>query len=199
MTGAKAIAFLAKTTATSTTTYSARRTGTRGPALILVPTTCGTEARGNGFAVLTNPETGDKKSLRTNAIVAKASIIDSDLMRTMPKTLLADRRIRRPHTLQGAYISKIANPISECLSLQGMDYIGRCLVPLYEGSEDPELWDLMTAASTLGGMVIHMAGVTLTTAWNIPCAAPQRRRARQRPCRLTPLSWPRASRAAPRK
>lgn len=39
--------------------------------LILVPTTCGTGSGGNGFSVLTNPENGDKKSLRSNAIIAK--------------------------------------------------------------------------------------------------------------------------------
>ncbi len=57
--------------------------------VILVPTTCGTGSEGNGFAVLTNPENGDKKSLRCNAIIAKASIIDSECMMTMPKGILA--------------------------------------------------------------------------------------------------------------
>ena len=32
--------------------------------IIAIPTTCGTGSEGNGFAVLTNPENGDKKSLR---------------------------------------------------------------------------------------------------------------------------------------
>ena len=159
---AKAIAFLAKNDGDINDYIFGRRTGSEALPLLLVPTTCGTGSEGNGFAVLTNPETGDKKSLRTNAIVAKASIIDSDLMRTMPKSLLATVGFDALTHCMEAYISKIANPISDALSLQGMEYIGRCLVPLCEGSEDPELWDQMTAASTLGGMVIHMAGVTLT-------------------------------------
>ncbi|WP_416387183.1 iron-containing alcohol dehydrogenase [Coprococcus eutactus] len=57
--------------------------------LVLIPTTCGTGSEGNGFAVLTNPENGDKKSLRCNAIVAKVSIVDPDCMKTMPKHVLA--------------------------------------------------------------------------------------------------------------
>lgn len=56
---------------------------------MLIPTTCGTGSEGNGFAVLTNPENGDKKSLRCNAIVAKVSIVDPDCMKTMPKHVLA--------------------------------------------------------------------------------------------------------------
>ena len=56
---------------------------------MLIPTTCGTGSEGNGFAVLTNPENGDKKSLRCNAIVAKVSIVDPDCMKAMPKHVLA--------------------------------------------------------------------------------------------------------------
>ena len=50
---------------------------------ILIPTICGTGSGGNGFAVLTNPASGDKKSLRCSAIV------DPDCMTTMPKKVLA--------------------------------------------------------------------------------------------------------------
>ena len=57
--------------------------------LLLFQTTCGTGSEGNGFGVLTNPETGDKKSLRCNAIVPKVSIVDPAVMGTMPPHVLA--------------------------------------------------------------------------------------------------------------
>ena len=53
------------------------------------PTTCGSGSEANGFAVLTNPENGDKKSLRCPAIMAKRSIVDPEAMMTMPKGQLA--------------------------------------------------------------------------------------------------------------
>ena len=109
--------------------------------VILVPTTCGTGSEGNGFAVLTNPENGDKKSLRCNAIIAKASIIDSECMMTMPKGILA---------------SVGFDAFCHC-----MEQLGRCLPLLYEGENDPEAWDAVSLASTIGGMVINTAGVTL--------------------------------------
>ena len=86
---AKAIAFLACNPGDVNDYIYNRRSGTDALPLIAVPTTCGTGSEGNGFAVLTNPETGDKKSLRCDAIVPVLSIIDSELMQTMPKAVLA--------------------------------------------------------------------------------------------------------------
>ena len=82
---AKAIAFLSKNKGDiSDYIYNRLRSDEALP-LVLIPTTCGTGSEGNGFAVLTNPENGDKKSLRCNAIVAKVSIVDPECMMTMPR------------------------------------------------------------------------------------------------------------------
>ena len=75
---AKAIAFMCSNTGDINDYIFNKIMGTESLPLILIPTTCGTGSEGNGFAVLTTPENGDKKSLRSNAIVAKASIIDSE-------------------------------------------------------------------------------------------------------------------------
>ena len=86
---AKAIAFLVQNDGDINDYIFNRRVSDKALPLILIPTTCGTGSEGNGFAVLTNPENGDKKSLRCNAIVAKASIVDPECMMTMPKKVLA--------------------------------------------------------------------------------------------------------------
>ena len=82
---AKAIAFLAVNDGDINDYIFGKAASDRALPLILIPTTCGTGSEGNGFAVLTNPENGDKKSLRCNAIVAKVSIVDPECMMTMPK------------------------------------------------------------------------------------------------------------------
>ena len=89
MDAAKAIAFIALNDGDISEYIFGKRVSEKALPIILVPTTCGTGSEGNGFAVLTNPQNGDKKSLRCNAIVAKASIIDPELMMTMPKHILA--------------------------------------------------------------------------------------------------------------
>ena len=66
---AKAIAFLSVNDGDINDYIFNRKTSEKALPLIAVPTTCGTGSEGNGFAVLTNPENGDKKSLRCNAII----------------------------------------------------------------------------------------------------------------------------------
>lgn len=158
---AKAIAFICKNDGDINDYIWGRLQSDDALPIILIPTTCGTGSEGNGFAVLTNPENGDKKSLRCNAIIAKASIIDSECMMTMPKSILASVGFDALCHSMEAYISKIGQPITDVLSLQGIELIGKYLAPLYEGSDDPEAWDAVSFASTLGGMVINSAGVTV--------------------------------------
>ena len=158
---AKAIAFLSVNDGDINDYIFARLVSNCALPLILVPTTCGTGSEGNGFAVLTNPESGDKKSLRCNAIVAKASIIDSELMETMPKHILASVGFDALCHSMEAYLSKIGQPLTDIMSLSAMELIGKYLVTVYEGNGDGEAWDAITWASTIGGMVINSAGVTL--------------------------------------
>lgn len=47
------------------------------------------------------------------------------------------------------------------MSVYGMQQLGKYLVPLFEGDNSKEAWDYVSFASTLGGMVINTAGVTL--------------------------------------
>lgn len=158
---AKGIAFIVKNDGDINDYIFGRKAGTESLPLILVPTTCGTGSEGNGFAVLTNPENGDKKSLRGNAIIAKASIIDSDLCRTMPKSVLASVGFDALCHCMEAYVSKISQPLTDYMSVEGIRLVGENLVKVYEGDDDSEAWDSLAWASTLGGMVINTAGVAL--------------------------------------
>lgn len=158
---AKAIAFLSVNEGDINDYIFNRKVSDKALPLVLVPTTCGTGSEGNGFAVLTNPETGDKKSLRCNAIIAKVSIIDSELMETMPKHVLSTVGFDALCHSMEAYLSKVGQPLTDGMSIEAMKLIGKYLVAVYEGSKEEEAWDAITWASTLGGMVINAAGVTL--------------------------------------
>lgn len=158
---AKAIAFLTVNEGDINDYIFNRKSSTKALPIILVPTTCGTGSEGNGFAVLTNPDNGDKKSLRCNAIVAKASIIDPECMMTMPKGILAAVGFDALCHCMEAYLSRIGQPITEALSLSGMKLISENLLRAYEDEKDLEAFGSLSLASTYGGMVIHSAGVTL--------------------------------------
>ncbi len=160
MDAAKAIAFITLNEGSISDYIFGKRASDKALPIILIPTTCGTGSEGNGFAVLTNPENGDKKSLRCNAIVAKASIIDPEVMTTMPKSILASVGFDALCHNMEAYISKASQPLTEIMACQGIKLIGENLIKAYEDSEDMEAYEAITWASTLGGMVINTAGVT---------------------------------------
>ncbi|MDR0812996.1 MAG: iron-containing alcohol dehydrogenase [Oscillospiraceae bacterium] len=170
MDAAKAIAFIAKNSGDISDYIFGRSQSDDALPVILAPTTCGTGSEANGFAVLTNPENGDKKSLRCNAIVAKCSIIDPELMETMPRTVLASCGFDALCHCMEAFVSKNASPITDALAKSGMELAAGSLVPLFDGSGSPEQWDALTLGATLGGMVIGIAGVTAPHALEHPAS-----------------------------
>lgn len=167
---AKSIAFLAVNDGDINDYIFNKKKSEKALPLILIPTTCGTGSEGNGFAVLTNPENGDKKSLRCNAIIAKASIVDPECMMTMPKKVLASVGFDALCHSMEAYTSKISQPFTDALALYAIELIADSLVDLYNGSEDVEKWEKITIASTIGGMTINQAGVTLSHGMEHPAS-----------------------------
>ena len=172
---AKGIAFMAVNEGDINDYIFNRKTSDNALPLIVIPTTCGTGSEGNGFGVLTNPETGDKKSLRCNAIVPKVSIVDPAVMGTMPSHVLASVGFDALcHNIE-AYTSKTAQPFTDALAHYAVTLLAQYLVPLYKhvkaiaNGQQPVLnekqltkaWESVTLASTIGGMVINTAGVTL--------------------------------------
>ena len=161
-----------------------RKTSDNALPLIVIPTTCGTGSEGNGFGVLTNPETGDKKSLRCNAIVPKVSIVDPAVMGTMPSHVLASVGFDALCHNVEAYTSKTAQPFTDALSYYAVTLLAQYLVPLYKHvkaiangkpivlneKQLTKAWESVTLASTIGGMVINTAGVTLAHGMEHPAS-----------------------------
>jgi len=136
--------------------------------IILVPTTSGTGSEGNCFAVLTNPETKDKKSLKSSFTFAKVSIIDPELMITMPKRVIASTAFDALAHCHEAYVSKAAQPLNEMMALYAIKLLGENIRRVYNDPSDLDAWESVALASTLGGMVINIAGVGLPHAMEHP-------------------------------
>ena len=181
---AKGIAFMAMNDGDINDYIFNRKTSDNALPLIVIPTTCGTGSEGNGFGVLTNPETGDKKSLRCNAIVPKVSIVDPAVMGTMPPHVFASVGFDALcHNIE-AYTSKTAQPFTDALAHYAVTLLAQYLVPLYkhvkamaEGKpavlneiQLTKAWESVTLASTIGGMVINTAGVTLAHGMEHPAS-----------------------------
>ena len=181
---AKGIAFMSVNEGDINDYIFNRKTSDKALPLIVIPTTCGTGSEGNGFGVLTNPETGDKKSLRCNAIVSKVSIVDPAVMGTMPPHVLASVGFDALcHNIE-AYTSKTAQPFTDALAHYAVTLLAQYLVPLYKHvkakaesksavlneTQLTKAWESVTLASTIGGMAINTAGVTLAHGMEHPAS-----------------------------
>lgn len=160
MDAAKAIAFCCVNSGDISDYIFGYEQGKKALPIILMPTTCGTGSEGNQIAVLTNPDTKDKKALYTMNIMPAASIVDPDVMTTMPKHVLSSVGFDAfTHALE-AYTSKKANPLTDAQALLAMKLIVGNLPGLVSGNGDPNAWEAVSLAATLGGMVIGAAGVS---------------------------------------
>ena len=61
-------------------------------------------------------------------------------------------------------------PFTDALSLYAVDLIAHNLVDVYKGTGSKDSWEKITLASTIGGMVINTAGVTLAHGMEHPAS-----------------------------
>jgi alcohol dehydrogenase class IV len=130
-----------------------RQTGVVPP-IVLIPTTCGTGSEGNSFAVMTDPATGDKKSLRVPSIFPSVSLIDPSLMTGLPPAILGEVAFDAICHLMEAYLARNTQPLTEMMGLAGLTRSMRALRPVLDGQGSAADWADLAWASTLGGMSI---------------------------------------------
>ena len=132
-------------------------------------------------------------------MIAKASIIDPELMETMPKPVLASVGFDALCHCMEAYLSRICCPVTELLALEGIRLIGENLVNVYEDYSDKEGWDSITLASTFGGMAINQAGVAAPHGLEHPASGLRNITHGRGLAALTPVVYARSVDAAPVK
>ncbi len=157
---AKGIAFMAVNPG-NISDYIFGRPGNGAAPVIAVPTTAGTGSEADSLAVFTNPETRDKKSLKSPYIYPRHAIIDPELMTTLPPHLIAATGFDALCHAIEAFIAKGSTPLSDSLALQAIKTISLHLPLVFQNPNDLEAWDEVAFGSTLGGMVIDRAGVVL--------------------------------------
>ena len=81
-------------------------------------------------------------------------------MVTMSKSILSSVGFDALAHNMEAYLSKIGQPLTDMKAFYGIKLLSENLVKVYNDPSDLDAWDSVTLASTLGGMVIGIAGVT---------------------------------------
>lgn len=157
---AKAISFMATHDGDIHQYLGINRVQKPGITKIFVPTTAGTGSELSSAFILTDEQSGAKISSSSPYAFADLSVIDPVLTLNLPPKITAESGIDAlSHALE-SYVTARANPLSDTLSLKGIEYIGRFLRQAYsKGSKSLEARYFMCLGVCMGTMAIRSSGL----------------------------------------
>lgn len=147
----------------------------RGKAkFIAVPTTSGTGTEVTSFSVITNHETGVKYPIADYNITPDIAIVDTNLVGTMGKTLVANTGMDALTHAFEAYVSNARNHITDALAMKSIEIIVEDIVKSFNGEDSAR--KNMHIAQCLAGMsfsnailgIVHSMAHKTGKIFNIP-------------------------------
>ncbi len=128
--------------------------------VVAIPTTAGTGSEVNPWMVLTKQDGNEKIGFGGPKSFPVLSVVDPDLMATVPPKLTAFQGFDAFfHAVEG-YISRMANPMSDMLALKSIELIAKNLGLTVKKEKDSEALACVALASTLSGIVEGVSSCT---------------------------------------
>lgn len=128
--------------------------------IVAITTTAGTGTEADPWAVVTNEETHEKIGFGTDATFPVLSVVDPEMMTTVPPQFTAYQGFDALfHSAEG-YISKGANPMSDMFALTAIENIAANLALAVENGRDIDAREKVALGNTLSGFVESIGAVT---------------------------------------
>lgn len=124
---------------------------------IAIPTTAGTGAEVTNNAVLGVPEHHRKVSMRSPLMFPYIAVVDPELTYSMPPALTASTGLDALTQLLEVYVSNKANPLTDAVCKEGLQFAARSLQPAYENGENHAARQDMALASLFSGLALANA------------------------------------------
>jgi alcohol dehydrogenase class IV len=126
---------------------------------VAIPTTAGTGSEVTRNAVLASPEHRVKASLRSPLMLARAAIVDPDLLLGLPPHVVAAGGLDAFAQLVEPFVSVRANPVVDALCREGLLRSSRSLRRAFEGDSSEAVRVDLALASLFGGLALANAGL----------------------------------------
>ncbi len=128
--------------------------------IVAITTTAGTGTEADPWTVITNEVTHEKIGFGYEGTFPVLSIVDPELMMTVPPHLTAYQGFDALfHSTEG-YINKYANSMSDLYALKSIELIGKNLATAVRDGSNEEARSSVALANTLSGIVESTSGCT---------------------------------------
>lgn len=135
---------------------------------VMVPTTCGTGAEATCNAIVAVPEEQSKKGIVSEAMIPDYVILDSRLIRHLPKQIIAATGVDALAHAVECYTSKKATPFSDTYALASAKLLFDNIREAYSNPENMEAKSSMLLGAFYGGIAITASGTTAVHALSYP-------------------------------
>lgn len=128
--------------------------------IVAITTTAGTGSESDATSVVTNEDTKEKIGYRHPSMFPTFSIVDPELMKTVPPIFTAYQGFDALFHATESYISVKANLMSDLYAEGAIKNVGKYLARAVADGSDMEAREGMAFANTLSGAVMTIAGCT---------------------------------------
>ena len=132
----------------------------KGLPIVTIATTAGTGSEINCWGVISNQETNEKIGFGDPALVPVLSIVDPELMKTVPPKYTAYQGFDALFHNTEVMMSKGVNIMSETLALSAIENIAKYLPRAVKDGNDLEAREHVAYGSTIAGMTMQLTSTT---------------------------------------
>ncbi len=126
--------------------------------IVAIPTTHGTGTEADPFAVVTNPNTKEKIGVGFDVTFPVLSIVDPELMISLPANQTASTGMDAFYHAIESYINVNHQPASDLLALEAISLINQYLPVAYKDGKNIEARTALAWASTAAGICETLSG-----------------------------------------
>lgn len=128
--------------------------------IVAITTTAGTGTEADPWTVITKEDTNEKIGFGNEDTFPTLSIVDPELMTSIPPHLTAYQGFDALFHATEGYIANISTPLSDIFALKSIELIAKNLATAVKNGEDIEARTNVALANTLSGMVESTSSCT---------------------------------------